>query len=154
MVDCRVENIVRGNMLQKLRQQVIRVWTSSSEFSRVRKGCMLQIITRQRHQDFEIFKIWMLKTQVTPTHAVYVLECPCQQQYVGRTTRGLKIRIGEHINNIKKGFEKHSVSRHFKVKLKKDPSLLTFYGIENIKGTLERNGQSQRGIQERNPLGI
>lgn len=75
-----------------------------------------------------------LKSLITcdSTHVAYVLEYPCLHQYMGRTTRKLKIRVGKHINNNKKGFDKHSVSRHFKIKHSKDPSLLTFYGIERV----------------------
>lgn len=48
------------------------------------------------------------------THVTYIIDCPYQLQYVGRTTRPLSIRIREHINDIRKGFPKHSLSRHFK----------------------------------------
>lgn len=70
----------------------------------------------------------------TSTHVTYVLECPCHKQYVGRTTRPLFVRIREHINNIKTGFTKHGVSRHFKECHNEDPSGLIFYGIDKIKG--------------------
>lgn len=43
----------------------------------------------------------------TSTHVTYVIECPCRYQYLGRTTRPLFVRIGEHMNNIRKGFIKH-----------------------------------------------
>lgn len=65
-------------------------------------------------------------------HVTYVLECPCSLQYVGRTTRQLKVRINEHLTNIKKGYPNHSVSRHFKLYHDSDPSLCTFYGIDKI----------------------
>lgn len=64
----------------------------------------------------------------------YVIECPCQLQYVGRTTRPLCVRIREHINNIiKKGSPKHNLSRHFDVfHNNRDPSGLFFYSIDLI----------------------
>ena len=65
-------------------------------------------------------------------HVTYVLECPCKLQYVGRTTRELKVRINEHVANILKGFPNHSVSRHFEACHNKDPRLLTFYGIDRV----------------------
>lgn len=68
------------------------------------------------------------------THVTYVLECPCRKQYVGRTTRKLHIRIREHVTNIKNGFKKHSVSRHFRDHHNRDPSGMLFYGIDKIKG--------------------
>lgn len=33
---------------------------------------------------------------------VYLLECPCQIQYIGRTKRELWKRLREHVQNIKK----------------------------------------------------
>lgn len=68
------------------------------------------------------------------THVTYVLECPCRKQYVGRTTRELHVRVREHIKNIKKGFNKHSVSRHFRDYHNRDPAQMTFYAIDKIKG--------------------
>lgn len=56
----------------------------------------------------------------------------CGLQYVGRTTRKLSIRIGEHIKNIKKGIRHHSVSNHFRNKHNRDPKYLKFYAIDKI----------------------
>lgn len=65
-------------------------------------------------------------------HVTYVLECPCSLQYVGRTTRKLRVQINEHVANISKGFLNHSVSQHFRMFHDRDPRLLTFYGINRI----------------------
>lgn len=65
------------------------------------------------------------------THVTYVLECSCGLQYVGRTTRKLSIRIGEHIQNLK-GFRHHSVSQHFRIKHNRHPQHLKFYAIDKI----------------------
>lgn len=70
----------------------------------------------------------------TSTHATYVIECPCRLQYVGRTTRPLFIRTSEHINNIRKGFPKHSLYRHFKEVHHRDTTGLIFYSIDKFKG--------------------
>lgn len=64
---------------------------------------------------------------------VYVLQCTCNLQYVGRTKRPLMVRIREHIQNIKKGFPKHSVSKHFALVHDKNPAHLTFWAIEKYK---------------------
>ncbi|XP_073481353.1 uncharacterized protein [Aquarana catesbeiana] len=66
------------------------------------------------------------------THVTYVLECSCGLQYVGRTTRALSVRIGEHVRNIKKGFKHHSVSKHFREVHDRNPQHLKFYGIDRI----------------------
>lgn len=65
-------------------------------------------------------------------YVTYLLMCPCNFQYVGRTTRTLAKRVGEHIDNIKKGFKHHSVSNHFRL-MHKDPSLLRFWGIDRVR---------------------
>ena len=61
---------------------------------------------------------------------VYILECPCGLQYVGRTKRPLQVRLNEHINNIRNGYTKHSVSKHYLLKHKKDPTNTLFLGID------------------------
>ena len=64
---------------------------------------------------------------------VYVLQCTCNLQYVGRTKRPLMVRIKEHIKNILKGFDKHSVTRHFAEVHHKDPRHLSFWAIDKFK---------------------
>lgn len=63
---------------------------------------------------------------------VYMLECDCGLQYVGRTSRALHVRIGEHISNIKRGVKTHSVSRHFRLCHQRDPRCLKFWGVEKV----------------------
>lgn len=43
---------------------------------------------------------------------VYLLQCKCGYQYVGRTMQKLQSRMNQHRSNIKKGFLLHSVLRH------------------------------------------
>ena len=83
------------------------------------------------HANKKEFKIDKLIT-CSSTHVTYVLECECGIQYVGRTTRKLSVRMGEHIRNIKKGFIHHSVSLHFRQKHNRDPSKLKIYAIDKI----------------------
>lgn len=82
----------------------------------------------RRGMKYDIRKLITCNT----THVTYVIECPCRLQYVGRTTRPLCVRIREHINNIKKGFPKHNLSKHFDEFHQRDPSGLIFYGIDTI----------------------
>lgn len=60
---------------------------------------------------------------------VHILQCSCNLQYVGGTKRPLMVRIREHVQNIIKGFPKHSVSRHF-TQVHNDPKHLQFWDIE------------------------
>lgn len=65
-------------------------------------------------------------------NVLYLIQCPCGKQYIGRTKRLLKTRIAEHIGNIKKGYEKHVLSRHFKQYHNQNPSGLVFVAFEKI----------------------
>lgn len=47
-------------------------------------------------------------------------------------TMALNVRIGEHLVNIHKGFDKHSLSKHFAYCHRKDPSSLEVIGIERL----------------------
>lgn len=62
----------------------------------------------------------------------YLLICPCGLKYVGRTTRCLYKRINKHVYNISIGYKNHSVSKHFRMAHKRDPSKLQFYGFYGI----------------------
>lgn len=62
--------------------------------------------------------------------AVYALECSHSLQYIGHTKRALRVHIKEHVQNILKSFDKHSVSKHFSLVHNKDPSHLKLWGIE------------------------
>ena len=63
---------------------------------------------------------------------IYMLECECGLQYVGRTSRALHIRVGEHISCIKRGVRTHSVSKHFRQYHDRNPKGLKFWGIEKV----------------------
>lgn len=62
--------------------------------------------------------------------AVYVIKCPCNLRYVGRTKRALKVRMEEHIRNIRKGFEKHHLLVHFRDVHNQNTARMQFWGIE------------------------
>lgn len=87
--------------------------------------------TRVTNREGESFDIKEFIT-CNSSHVVYLMWCPCGLFYVGRTKRLLKVRIGEHITNIRLGFRHHSVSLHFKEKHNQDPSLLQFCGLDTI----------------------
>lgn len=52
-------------------------------------------------------------TTCTTRDIVYLITCPCNKQYVGRTIRTFSIRVNEHITSIKLGRTNHTVPRHF-----------------------------------------
>lgn len=57
------------------------------------------------------------------TNVIYVVQCQhCRIIYVGETGRALKIRIMEHVNNIKKGHKDNVLYTHFQT-----------HGIHNFK---------------------
>lgn len=61
---------------------------------------------------------------------VYLLQCPCGLQYVGRTKRSLSVRLNEHVTNILTGFLKHPVSRHYLEVHNRNPAKTIFLGID------------------------
>lgn len=91
---------------------------------------------------------------------VYLLECPCWIQYIGRTKRELWRRLREHVQNIKKGFVKHSLSRHYAEFHNEDPfewRPFWFVALKNINpigeetkwlklASLSQNGYMKYGL--------
>lgn len=56
----------------------------------------------------------------------------CNLQDVGRTTRKLATKIGEHITNIRNGYKNRSVANHFRQAHNRDPTLLQVWGIVRV----------------------
>lgn len=77
-------------------------------------------------------KSFPIKSCITcnSTHVVYLIQCPCRLQYVGRTSRPLRVRFREHINNIRKGFPSHNLSKHYDLCHNRDPKGTTFIGFD------------------------
>lgn len=46
------------------------------------------------------------------SNLIYVINCTCGLQYVGKTLQTLRMRMNNHSFNIINGYNKHSVSRH------------------------------------------
>lgn len=65
------------------------------------------------------------------TRVIYMLTCPCNKNYIGKTKRALRIRIGEHIAGIKKDDER-PISLHFAKFHNRDPKGLTVKGIYRL----------------------
>lgn len=61
---------------------------------------------------------------------VYAVKCPCNLIYVGRTIRALQEWMEEHVRNIKKEFNKHFLSVHFRDVHNKSTEGMRFWGIE------------------------
>lgn len=59
---------------------------------------------------------------------VYAVKCPCNKIYVGRT-KALIALMEEHVRNIRKGFDKHFLSVHFR-DAHKSTDGMQFWGIE------------------------
>lgn len=63
---------------------------------------------------------------------VYLLQCPCRLQYIGRTRQSMQVCVGEHITNIKNGFRFHSVSKHYAIHHNRNPANTLFLGIDKF----------------------
>uniref|UniRef100_A0A8C5MP74 Reverse transcriptase domain-containing protein n=1 Tax=Leptobrachium leishanense TaxID=445787 RepID=A0A8C5MP74_9ANUR len=77
---------------------------------------------------------WKIRDILTcfSKNVLYLLVCPCGLKYIGRTTRALNVRVREHIRNISKGLETHSVPLHFKKSHNCDPKNLEFLALKKI----------------------
>lgn len=86
--------------------------------------------TAEVHSTHNNFRIEINKLLTCNSdNVLYVIQCPCGKQYIGRTKRLLKTRIAEHVANIKKGHEKHTLSRHFKYHHNLEPLRFSVYSI-------------------------
>lgn len=61
-----------------------------------------------------------------------MLNCPCGQQYIGRTIRKLQNRVKEHLANIRSGFPGHSVSKHYAKYHGKNLAGTIIIGIDHV----------------------
>lgn len=95
----------------------------------------------------QLFDCRTLTTCATK-NVIYLLQCPCGIQYIGKTKRTLKTRISEHIRNIKKQVMGHSVSNHFSVCQKGCPEGLSFCIVEQVKNKW-RGGNIERELAQK-----
>lgn len=58
-----------------------------------------------------------------------MLSCPCNKFYIGKTKRKLRIRIGEHLREMKEKEPKKPLARHFKEVHGGDPKGMKVKGI-------------------------
>lgn len=102
------------------------------------RKCQVCAINGCRHTNSREFiaisssRVFKIKPFIScsTTGVVYLLQCPCGLHYVGRTKQALQVRPNEHINNIRKGFLKHSVSKHYALVHNKVPKNMIFLGID------------------------
>lgn len=71
------------------------------------------------------------------TFVIYLLECPCKLQYVGRTIMTLRARMNKHRHNVCNAYINHSVSCHALTKHNKDFSCFKLICIEQIPETVK-----------------
>ncbi len=64
-------------------------------------------------------------------NVIYMLKCPCQKIYIGKSLRQLKLRISEHKPNIRRQDITSSVARHFN-EMGHDIKQLECIGIEEV----------------------
>lgn len=66
------------------------------------------------------------------SYVIYLIECKCGTQYVGRTTQQLSRRLNKHRENIKKKFLLQSVSRHCAQEHPDDPNPIRITPIDHV----------------------
>lgn len=79
-------------------------------------------------------KVYDINTFITCTskNVVYLLIFSCGLQYVDRTMSAMNVRFKEHLANIRKGFPKHTVSRHYLKCHNKNPAGTTVIAIDRF----------------------
>ena len=65
------------------------------------------------------------------TSVIYVITCPCNKKYIGKTTRPLKTRIGEHLCNLRHSRAGAPLVKHF-MEQKHEADSLRFWAIERV----------------------
>lgn len=80
---------------------------------------------------------------------IYLLKCPYDEHYIGKTTRMLKQRISEHKDSVRGNEMKSPAAHHFNEFF---TASLRFQGIEHIE--LQRGGDMERKKKnkQREPL--
>ncbi|CAJ0962564.1 unnamed protein product [Ranitomeya imitator] len=85
---------------------------------------------------------------------IYHATCPCSKIYVGLTTRPLKLRVREHVRDIRAAEKGETVEhlktlpRHFKIHHGCDPTGLRVIGIDRIITDLRGGSVSRRLAQK------
>ncbi|XP_018427485.1 PREDICTED: inactive hydroxysteroid dehydrogenase-like protein 1 [Nanorana parkeri] len=85
-------------------------------------------------------------------YVVYGILCPCGKLYVGRTSRTLRVRFGEHKRNILNKVNNHSILRHFLEVHVSNPEGLKVFGIELISSTNNDGHQEPKNEKEKREL--
>ncbi|MEE6473445.1 hypothetical protein FKM82_010031 [Ascaphus truei] len=79
---------------------------------------------------------------------IYILFCGCDQRYIGRTIRPLKVRIAEHVRLIKKKDLIHPVPRHFSLCPKGGINNFSYAALEHIPSHV-RGGDRENTLNKR-----
>jgi len=79
-------------------------------------------------------------------NVIYLVKCPCDKIYIGKTTRVLKQRISEHKSSIRRNDINYPVARHFN-EASHPVSSLRFQSIEHIE--LPRRGDIDMKLCQR-----
>lgn len=66
------------------------------------------------------------------TGIIYMCTCPCPKNYVGKTTRQFRRRIGEHMGNIRRG-DDTPLATHMRLYHPGHEKELKFIGLELIR---------------------
>lgn len=94
----------------------------------------------------KLFTIKQLTTCNT-SNVVYLISCPCNKQYVGKTNRPIKTRIIEHNSAIRRKDERSPVAQHF-MEAGHPLSSLSFTVIEHVKES-RRGGNTEKRLLQR-----
>lgn len=76
--------------------------------------------------------------------SIYAISMSLWAPVCGQDKTSLQVRLNEHISNIRKGFKKHSVCKHYDMKHDRDPLNTLFVGIDKYRPQWRRKLSSER----------
>lgn len=134
------------SLLKKVKtSQADTLGNRSYKCNHARCKCCMNIVNGATHiKSFTTGKIFPIKQRLNcgATNIIYVINCTCGIQYVGKTSQTLRMRINNHQYNIVNGYVKHSVSRHAGISRFEDFQVIPIEGLpancRNLAKTLSR----------------
>ncbi|XP_056376037.1 uncharacterized protein LOC130273370 isoform X1 [Hyla sarda] len=132
-----LRNIIAPSRLKTHNHQPVNFLTTTGAYRCGHNRCKCCANLHHRAKTFtskitgETFQIKTL-LNCSSQYVVYLLDCQCGLQYVGRTIRCLRERITKHRNNATNGFLLHSVSRHITEQHGQNFNVISITPIESI----------------------
>lgn len=78
------------------------------------------------------------------SYIIYLIQCICGQQYIGRTIQKLHMRMNKHRSNINNNFLLHGVSKHCFMKHPETPNVIKVTPIDYVERSTQNRFEALR----------